>query len=179
MASFLQRSKTAPLSLQNSLEVRPTLPRSLSHEHLASKAKNTQAEQQDGGARIWAERRKTTAGDEQEDPLNRGPGAFWTGPSDEEWSWMKEQSKQADVELSEETVEDVIRNEDKLGVLSVGGLFKYWSADDHLISPYSDEDAVDMDSLYLHLRSQRAKVPRFDAVELPQTGKFSQLFLVN
>lgn len=124
MASYLQRSKTAPLSLQNALEVRPTLPRSLSHEHLASQAKNAKAEQQqqDGGARIWAERRKTTAGDEQEDLLNRGPGAFWSGPSDEEWSWMKEQSKPADVELSEETVEDVIRNEDKFGVLSVGKL---------------------------------------------------------
>lgn len=66
----------------------------------------------------------------------------------------------------------------------LSGLFKYWSADDRLVSPYSVEESVDEDSLYLHLRSQRVKaVPQYQDGEdldgLQEGGKWSQLFLVN
>lgn len=122
MADYLQRSRTAPLTLQKSMAVRPVAPRSMSQDHLASKPRKPVHVDANGGARIWAERRKPRAGDDQEDPLNRGPGSYWSGPSEEEWDWMKEHApaEQAEDQLSEESVEDAIRSEDKFGVLSVG-----------------------------------------------------------
>ena len=108
MSSFLQRSKTAPQSLQQQQQRPALIPRSLSHDQLASKPA-TRAP--DSGAKIWAERRHPA-------PLGlEDAGASWSGPSEEEWSWMKEHAEPTD---AAEDVEDVINSEDKLGVLSVG-----------------------------------------------------------
>lgn len=94
---------------------------------------------------------------------------------------------------------ETIRSEDKLGVLSLGMFYAQsvqdtliptrfslsdtlslfstrepYGADDRLFSPYSEEEAVDEDSLYLALCSRRAK--RL-AVPSGREREFGTLFL--
>ncbi|KIY70977.1 hypothetical protein CYLTODRAFT_419253 [Cylindrobasidium torrendii FP15055 ss-10] len=176
-SSFLQRSRTAPQSLNNSLATPYPLPRSLSQDYILPKkatTSNAELEQAASTTRLWAERRNNGLSlDESTDS--------WAGPSDAEWDYLKEHAPKLDI-VDEDTVEETIQQEDKLGVLSqsVAAILGY--AREQLFSPYTAESAVDEDSLYLHLRSERTKhqsTEEHDKEFGLRDGQYANLFLVN
>jgi hypothetical protein len=126
---------------------------------------------------------------ERDDPFNLTSFFPTSRISEEEerWSWLRTEDEH---EITEEPIADensyenktageVIKSEDKLGVLSLSQLFFWYDVgrslkmlsdtlfaarghedlpmDDRLLSPYSDEDVVDVESLYLALHQRRRR----------------------
>jgi len=115
---------------------------------------------------------------ERGDPFSLS-GFFPSSLGEEKWDWLRGEEKvekkiwaaeeggSANVLFgeSDKLTQEAIKGEDKLGVLSLGGLFndlegKLWLSPDG--EGYRDEDreAVDEDSLWLGLRVRRGKTLR-------------------
>jgi len=117
------------------------------------------------------------------------------GGSEEEWSWIrKAQDEEEGMYYSNtnweepktpkddtyETDAATIRKEDKIGVLSINTLFASKDSqptDARLFSPYSDDGAVDHESLYLALCSRRRDQRRPSDSESKPTAAFGSIFL--
>jgi len=110
----------------------------------------------------------------REDPFSLG--GFFSDrvalDEQKQWGWIRgdEDSEELDFaqppldaeesleRLEDEQAEKAISAEDKYGLLSLGSIFTNYTTtypDDRLLSPYSEGEAVDHDSLYLALCSRR------------------------
>ncbi|TFK77203.1 hypothetical protein BDN72DRAFT_830366 [Pluteus cervinus] len=153
----LQRSKSAPHPL-SSLPTTTTTPavlqRSLSsHDIVHSGTGNCIKHVQQTDRR---------------DPFNLS-GFFPAMRGGRAWNWLQEEDTEqgsGDTKLEDSMssdmadghVEEIIKHEDKMGVLSLGwvlGKIREDEEDVRLASPYSGDEAVDYDSLYLGLCSRR------------------------
>jgi len=186
----LQRSQSVPHSIGH---VQPGLPRSVSHQQLP---RNT-----------YKPSVKRTASVIGTSSLRKDPfsltGFFPTSRStdSEEWSWLREERDDEEDEERHETTDEerwpkgsvmsrqgneeltrVIRDQDKMGVLSIGtDEFSWKKTDDNyygeerLVSPYySKEEAVDFESLYETLQGLR----RRGEVEVTKSeARYGELFL--
>ncbi|KAK7059061.1 hypothetical protein VNI00_001685 [Paramarasmius palmivorus] len=202
--STLPRSKSAPQplpalrSFTNGDNPRPELPRSASHQVIQPKSKSyyhaTKAELHRPVISPRVERR---------DPFNAAgffPASFGEIESGDESSWwLREEDEDANAgrshsrwtsaieehgnvgngvngQISDEMTRETIKNADTMGILSIENFF---AADDedryqHLLSPYSDDQPVDHESLYLSLCARR----KAQGIESADNGKtFGELFL--
>ncbi|KIJ68562.1 hypothetical protein HYDPIDRAFT_81673 [Hydnomerulius pinastri MD-312] len=81
--------------------------------------------------------------------------------------------------LDEDVAEEAIKGEDKMGVLSLNAIFLArdgHAREDKLYSPYSEEEAVDHESLYLAL-SRRRHAESVRPVSAGSVGDEGKLFL--
>ncbi|ESK97975.1 hypothetical protein Moror_913 [Moniliophthora roreri MCA 2997] len=204
--SNLPRSKSAPhpmpalRSFTSGGSSRPELPRSTSHQVIQPKSKSYyyQATKPDFYRPLISPRV------ERRDPFNAAgffPSSFGDieGGDESSW-WLGEQQQQEEDssagrsnsrwtsgteevgsngvnwQMSDEMTRETIKSADKMGILSIEGLF---AGDDderyhHLVSPYSDEEPVDHESLYLSLCARR----KGQGVEVVDSDKtFGELFL--
>ncbi|KAG7099174.1 hypothetical protein E1B28_001045 [Marasmius oreades] len=192
--STLPRSKSAPqplpaLSACASTNVH-SLPRSASHQTIQPKAKSAPM-----GAVRPTNRALHSPRIEREQPFNLA-GFFPTGTLGEmqneasSW-WLREGDEESEGQswcpavaeagtegmvgqISDEMTRAAIKNEDKMGILSFGNFFarKDDGRQERLLSPYSDDEPVDHESLYLSLCARR-RAQGIESVE----GRFGELFL--
>jgi len=131
----LQRSKSAPQSLSD-LSPAAVIPRTLSFQ--------TKSNEQN-----------FINGTDKGDPFNLS-GFFPAMRGSKAWSWLRNEDTVPPRDDDEE--EDIIKGEDKMGVLSLGQLLvgkTEMGEEERLMSPYCSEEAVDHESLYLGLCSRR------------------------
>ncbi|RDB28625.1 hypothetical protein Hypma_015636 [Hypsizygus marmoreus] len=152
----LQRSKSAPHAIPALLP--PSLPRSSSFHTMPEAAKRAPIKHEPPVA---------------EDPFSLA-GFFPSSLGEEKWAWLREDIREQDGEWKtgdedgttvvcglngelEKLTRDAIKDEDKMGVLSLEGVsvFGRSEGEDVLLSPYWSGEAVDEDSLCLALRVRR------------------------
>ncbi|TFK30760.1 hypothetical protein FA15DRAFT_29656 [Coprinopsis marcescibilis] len=153
-------STLAPLNGENSQQ-KPLL-RTVSHQHMhKTRTESYLKPLVFGGSRALP---TSPLSPDQEDPFNLQAfyPPLWRG---EGWQWLREETvteedeEEAEVEAEDaggspaifvpsedKATSEVIKGEDKLGILSIGN--QYSMEDEGLMSPYKFEDAVDEDSLY-------------------------------
>ncbi|KAF9270185.1 hypothetical protein L218DRAFT_1071659 [Marasmius fiardii PR-910] len=196
--STLPRSKSAPqplpvLSVLASAHVTP-LPRSASHQTIQPKARSSSSVE----TMRPINRAMHSPRIEREQPFNL-TGFFPTGTlnekKNERSSWWLREGEEQDEEgedqswttaaaesgtegmvgqISDEMTRAAIKNEDKMGILSFGNFFARKDDGRHecLLSPYSDDEPVDHESLYLSLCSRR----KAQGIETSD-GRFGEIFL--
>jgi len=148
----LQRSKSAPHTLP--ALVQATVPRTSSFHTLQKHVRAAT------GAQLPP----------PEDPFSLS--GFFPSLRRERWGWLREETKLEDGDSdvaeeddgvgalfgdSDEQTQEAIRDEDKLGVLSFGKLFRGRREGERLLSMYGQGEAVDMESLYQSMRVERGE----------------------
>ncbi|GLB36044.1 hypothetical protein LshimejAT787_0303320 [Lyophyllum shimeji] len=164
----LQRSKSAPQGIPALLPMPRSVPRASSFQTIQNAVKTVKTVP-------LAERTDM----EREDPFSL-LGFFPSSLGEEKWGWIRGEEKVEKAWTAEEgesgsvlfgesdkLTQEAIKGEDKLGVLSLGGLFqdlegKLWSPSSYGVAaereaPDEDREAVDEDSLWLGLRVRRGK----------------------
>jgi len=117
---------------------------------------------------------------EREDPFSLGgffPTSPRAAPEEEQWKWLRKEEDEKDAARAdkesnssfsvddndsvtgqlEDELAETIKSEDKFGLLSLDTMFSITESDvdDRLFSPYSEEEAIDNDSLYLGHKARR------------------------
>jgi len=188
----IQRSKSAPQSIATPIPA-THVPRSYSQENV--RAKTTRSARPNpavAGASLTSPSARTHDGD----PFSLGSFFPSSRVSDEDgWTWLpSEHAIQEEPEpmapmaasmlgpTSDRLAAEAIRNEDKLGVLSIKSPFflngKALPADteDRLFSPYTEDEAIDVESLYQSLCARRRSRGGPGDVK---ANDFSELFLLD